>query len=106
MTVESSDDQAVFLADFGRVVTYTKTGGSPVTLQGLYDVPASTGPAFNEAPGFILAHPQIVVRTIDVPTDAGEGDAVAVAGVATRYQVRALIADGTGMTRIELESTS
>jgi hypothetical protein len=106
VTVDPLADLAVFFADLGRVVTYTKAGSSPVTLQGHYDAPAGIGAQFNEAPGIVQTRPQIVVRTSDVPAGADEGDAVEVAGVPTRYRVTTLFPDGTGLTRIELESTS
>ncbi len=106
MTVESLSDLAVYLADFGKVVTYTRASGAPVTMQGIYDAPGGVSSGWQDSPGIVENMPRIVVRTTDLPHDAAEGDAVSIAGVATPYQVRAVVPDGTGVTRLDLTSTA
>jgi hypothetical protein len=107
VTVETSDDLAVFLADdFGRVVTYTKIGAAPVTLQGLFDSPTVEGVPWEQTPAMLQSVPRVAVRSADLPPDADEGDAVSVAGISTPWRVRSLLPDGTGLTLIHLEATA
>jgi hypothetical protein len=101
MAVESADDRAIFVNvdDFGVAATYTPSGGSASTVNGIFDndfveVDAGGGVAV------ALQQPRFHCRTADV-SSAAEGDALVVGGV--NYTIRIVQDDGTGMTMLVLE---
>jgi len=103
MPVESADDRAVFVNDFGVVASYTPIGGAAVDVPGVFDRStidvALDVPVVDRAPWFIC-------RDDDLP-DAAEddaGDTLAIAGEGT-FAVAELRPDGTGFTRIRLAAT-
>jgi hypothetical protein len=63
-----------------------------------------TGPAFvdleSDGAGTIVTPSLFTCRTMDLPTGAAEGDAIAVDGV--DFIVRAVLHDGTGLTMLRL----
>jgi hypothetical protein len=63
-----------------------------------------TGPAFvdleADGAGSIVTQSLFTCRTIDLPADAAEGDAIAVDAI--DFIVRAILHDGTGMTVLRL----
>ncbi len=101
MGVESDADRAVFLdtADFGVSVVYTRAGGSTVTIQGLFDEPA-TVVGFADGPGIASSEPRLTVRTVDLPDSAGDGDTAVVAGRSFIVRIRS---DEDGMSTLVLE---
>ncbi len=101
MAVESLDDLAVFLSvdDFGVAATYTPTGGSASTVNGIFDNDIIEVDAGGNVP-MAVRQPRFLCRTNDV-SDAAEGDALVVN--ATNYTIRVVDHDGTGMTVLALE---
>jgi hypothetical protein len=101
MAVESLDDLAVFLSvdDFGVAATYTPTGGSASTVNGIFDNDIIEVDAGGNVP-MAVRQPRFLCRTNDV-SDAAEGDALVVN--ATSYTIRVVDHDGTGMTVLALE---
>ena len=101
MAVESLDDLAVFLSvdDFGVAATYTPTGGSASTVNGIFDNDIIEVDAGGNVP-MAVRQPRFLCRTNDV-SDAVEGDALVVN--ATNYMIRVVDHDGTGMTVLALE---
>lgn len=104
MSIESATDRAAFLADDGKVATYTLAAGGVSTLTGLYDAPTGDELGFSHAPAMLERRVQLVVRSADLPSGAAQGDAVSIAGVSGSFTVAALYPDGTGMTRLDLAS--
>lgn len=101
MAVESATDRAVFvdIDDFGTAATYTPSGGSAATVNGIFDnefIEVDAGGGV----GVALNQPRFHCRTADV-SSAAEGDAITISGVA--YTVRIVQDDGTGMTVLILE---
>jgi len=101
MAVESLDDLAVFVGinDFGVAASYTPTGGSAATVNGIFDndiVEVDAGGNIQMA----VRQPRFLCRTNDV-SDAADGDALVVNG--TNYTIRVVDHDGTGMTVLVLE---
>lgn len=91
MAVETADDRAAMLADFGEVVT---VDGANVT--------AIIDREYIESLDVQGYRPVLYVRTVDI-TGADEGDAVVAGGV--NYTVAVIQNDGTGMSQIVLEAT-
>jgi len=101
MAVESAADRAIFVGvdDFGVAATYTPTGGSASTVNGIFDNDIIEVDAGGNVP-MAVRQPRFLCRTNDV-SDAVEGDALVVN--ATNYTIRVVDHDGTGMTVLALE---
>jgi len=99
MPVESADDRAAMLADFGESITYTVQGGSAATITGIFDNQYVEVDSGGEV-GFAVQQPRLTVRTADVP-NCTEGDTFVVNSVT--YLSRIVQDDGTGITLIALE---
>ncbi len=101
MAVETASELAVFFEtdDFGVAATYTKQGGSPATVNGIFDnefFEVETGGEVAVA----MEQPRFACRTSDVST-ASEGDSITINSIA--YTVRVVQSDGTGVTVLVLE---
>jgi len=101
MAVESADDRAVFIDvdDFGSAGTFTPSGGSASTVNGIFDndfIEVDAGGGI----GVALQQPRFHCRTADV-SSAADRDAIVVGEV--QYTIRILQDDGTGMTMLVLE---
>ena len=102
MAVESADDRAIFFAtdDFRSAATYTPSGGSASTVNGIFDreyFAADAGGTVDLA----IEQPRFVCRSADVSA-AAEGDALLVNS--TNYLIKVVEADGTGVTTLVLEA--
>lgn len=100
MTVETDDDRAALLADFGQAGTYTH-GLAAVALTGIFNAPYASHAMGHMGVDFEGSLPSFLVRTSDLPAGAGQGDTLATG--ATTWNVRSLQPDGTGMTKLMLE---
>lgn len=98
MPVESADDRAAMLADFGESISYTHNRVT-TTITGIFDNQYVEVDAGGEV-GFAVQQPRLTVRTADVP-DCVEGDTFVVNSVT--YLSRIVQDDGTGITLIALE---
>ncbi len=101
MAVESAADRAIFfdVDDFGTAASYTPSGGSAATVNGIFDndfVEVDAGGGV----GIALQQPRFLCRTADV-SSAAEGDALVISAV--NYTVRIVQDDGTGITTLVLE---
>jgi len=101
MAVESAADRAIFLDvdDFGTAATYTPSGGSAATVNGIFDndfVEVDTGGSVS----FAQQQATFMCRTADVSA-AAEGDSLVIGG--ETYIIRIVQPDGTGMTNLILE---
>jgi hypothetical protein len=101
MAVESADDLAVFFDadDFGTAATYTPSGGSASTVNGIFRNVFFEAEAGGNV-GVAMQDPIFICRTADV-SSAAEGDAISISG--TAYTVRVVEPDGSGVTRLMLE---
>ncbi len=101
MAVETAEDRAVFVnpSDFGVAATYTPSGGSPASVNGIFDAGYF---AVGVEAGVPLAAAQLrfVARTADLPNVAN--GATLLIG-STTYIIRNVEHDGTGMTTLVLE---
>ena len=101
MAVETADELAVFFGvdDFGTAATYTPSGGSATTVNGIFD-----NEFFEADAGGMVAvaiqQPRFQCRTSDVSA-AAEGDAITINSVA--YIIRVVQPDSTGVTTLVLE---
>ena len=99
MSIETADDRAALLADFGVSVTYTKAGGDPVSIVGIFDAPF-IAVQFDRADAGDV-NPVVRVRSADLPAGAAGGDAVTIAG-AGALVVDQIRPDGTGFSIVHL----
>lgn len=99
MPVENDIERTVLLADFGQTVTYTRTGGSPVAIVGIFDN-AYEDISAGGSVSFAVQQPRLLCKTSDVAS-AAEGDTFVIGGVT--YKVTVVMADGIGMTEFMLE---
>lgn len=101
MAVETPLDILDFFAldDFAETATYTPVGGAASTVQGIFDAPQASRNA-TDMLDITIPAPQFVCRTVDVP-NAADGDAIVIRS--TNYQVRVVLADGTGVSTLLLE---
>lgn len=101
MGVESAADILDFfeLDDFADTATYTRLGGSAVSVLGIFDEPQASRNA-TDLMDITIPSPQFVCRTADVPL-AADGDEIVIR--ATAYKVRVVLNDGTGVSTLMLE---
>lgn len=103
MAIETDAEREIFLNadEFGVTVAYRKKGtATDLTLTGIFDAEHSVG-AIGEGLEIASVAPQVLLRTSDLPSGAGDGDSVTIDSVA--YRVRFKEPDGTGMTVLKLE---
>ena len=102
MAIEGDTERAVFFAtgDFSVASTYTPSGGSAATVNGMFDKNYSFAD-LGGAVGVGSNDPRFVCRTVDV-SSAANGDTIVVSAVT--YTVRNVEADGTGITPLVLEA--
>ena len=87
MAIEGATERAVFFDtdDFARASSYTPSGGSASTVNGIFD-----NEYFEVDPlsgvGVVSAQPRFVCTTADLPSGAASGDAITVDS--TTYSVR------------------
>lgn len=98
MAVETANDRAIMLADFGQLATFTH-GATTTTITGIFDndfIQVDMGGSV----GVALQEPKFFVRSADV-SSAVEDDTLVTDGVT--YKIKVVQADGTGMTVLVLE---
>ncbi len=102
MAVEGDTERAIFFSsdDFGSAATYTPSGGSASTINGIFDKDYALA-AIGDGVGVGSNDPRFICRTSDV-SSAANGDAIVVNSVT--YTVRNVEDDGTGITTLELEA--
>ncbi len=102
MAVEGDTERAIFFSsnDFGSAATYTPSGGSASTINGIFDKDYALA-AIGDGVGVGSNDPRFICRTSDV-SSATNGDAIVVNSVT--YTVRNVEDDGTGITTLELEA--
>jgi len=102
MAVEVAADRAIFFSttDFASAATYTPTGGSAATVNGIFDNGYSEVDMGGQV-AVASTDPQFTCATSDV-SGAAEGDALTVSSV--DYTVRRVEPDGTGVTVLFLET--
>lgn len=101
MAVETAVERAIFFStdDFGVSAVYTPSGGSPVTISGIFDnefYEADAGGSVTIA----IEQPRFACATSSVPA-AVEGDTIVISAVS--YVIRVVQNDGTGTTILVLE---
>ena len=101
MGIESAADILDFFEvdDFADTATYTAVGGSPVSVNGIFDAPQASRNA-TDLMDVTIPSPQFVCRTADVPA-AADGDEIVIRSVT--YTVRVALTDGTGVSTLILE---
>tara|TARA_R110000765_G_scaffold216018_1_gene320651 strand:- start:287 stop:598 length:312 start_codon:yes stop_codon:yes gene_type:complete len=101
MAVETAVERAIFFGvnDFGTAATYTPAGGSPSTVNGIFDHEAAEADAGGSV-SVIVEQPRFVCQTSLIPL-AAENDAIIIDTIS--YVVRVVFADGTGTTQLFLE---
>lgn len=99
MTVESADDRAAFIADFGVPVTWA---GAATTFLGIFDRPSIMVEGLSEMT-VIDRDASLLCLEADLPSGAAEDDAVTVEGESQAYRCQALRPDGTGFVVVDLK---
>jgi hypothetical protein len=100
MPVETADDRAIILADFGESVTFMPEVGANATITAIFDNAYEAVDAGGSVE-YQMVQPRLTVRTQDIP-NIEEGDGFTVRG--ETYIVRVIMADGTGITELALEA--
>lgn len=99
MTVESADDRAAFVADFGVAVTWA---GAGETFLGIFERPSIMVEGLAEAT-IIDRDASLLCLEADLPEGAAEDDTVAIAGESQSYRCQAIRPDGTGFVIVDLK---
>ena len=101
MAVETAIELAVFfdVDDFGVAATYNPSGGSPVTVNGIFDDEFFEADAGGMV-GVAIQQPRFQCSTASLP-NAAEGDTIVINAV--NYVIRVVQRDGTGTTMLVLE---
>ena len=96
MGVESLTDMAVFVNpdDFGIAVSYTPAGGSPMSLNVIWDDPDERLVFGGEA-NFEASKPELTLRDSDLPAGHANRDTLVIHG--DNYKRVEYRPDGTGM---------
>jgi hypothetical protein len=102
MAVETDTERAIFFGidDFGTAATYTPSGGSGVTINGIFEKDFEAIDVGGSV-AFAATSPTFHCRTSDVST-AAEGDTLAIGS--DNYIIRVVMDDGTGLTMLQLEA--
>ena len=102
MAIEGATERAVFFDtdDFATASSYTPTGGSASTVNGIFD-----NEFFEVDPlsgvGVVSAQPRFICATADLPSGTASGDALSIGS--TAHTVRVIQPEGTGVTTLVLE---
>lgn len=99
MSVESADDRAAFIADFGVPVTWAGAGS---TFLGIFDRPSIMVEGLSEMT-VIDRDASLLCLEADLPGGAAENDTVAIGGESQAYRCQALRPDGTGFVIVDLK---
>jgi|GEM_PF-844236 len=99
MTVESADDRAAFIADFGVAVTWA---GAGTTFLGIFDRPSMMVEGLADVT-VIDRDASLLCLEADLPGDAAENDTVAIDGESQAFRCQALRPDGTGFVVVDLK---
>lgn len=93
--IETASDRAVFVADFGTSASW---GGG--TVVGIFHNGTVAVDQF-EGPGVLNRRATLSLPEAQLPSGAGEGDAVTIGAVS--YVVKSVEPDGTGWCLVRLE---
>ena len=102
MAIENAAERAIFFDtdDFAVASTYTPSGGSASTVNGIFD-----NEFFEVDPisgvGVVSSQPRFHCASADLPGAAAQGDAITISG--TAYTVKVIQAEGTGVTTLVVE---
>ena len=101
MAVETDTERAIFFDadDFGVAATFTPSGGSASTVNGIFDKDYIAVDAGGSVP-VALEEPKFICKTSDVST-AAEGDSLVIDAV--NYTVKVVESDGQGVTTLIIE---
>jgi hypothetical protein len=99
MTVESADDRAAFVADFGVAVTWA---GAGMTFLGIFDRPSIMVDGLAAA-AIVDRDASLLCLAAGLPQGAAEGDTVTIAGESQAYRCQTLRPDGTGFVVVDLK---
>ena len=106
MPVESADDRAAMLVDFGATVSWTRGAGGPVTtFTAIFDRPSLDVPGQEVA--LVDRNPALLCREADLPSGAAEDDAVSVVdelGASHSLRCKLIRPDGTGFAVVDLKT--
>jgi len=102
MPVEDDDDRRGLLADFGEEVTLRPSESPSDTITAVWDAVSAIDALAPGDADVQRAPPSFIARTSDLGTLA-QGDAVRRDGTGDAYTVAAVLPDGTGFSRVDLQ---
>lgn len=94
--IEATED---IIDALGGSITYTPTGGSAVTLNGVLD--RRSFEVENDDGSSVIFSARVTVATSSLPAGYAEGDAVLADG--TNFHVRTFLDEGLGATELRLQ---
>lgn len=100
MSLETADDRAAFIADFGVTVTWTRAG-APSEFLAVFDRPTRQVDGLVE---IALLDRQASLICVDaaLPVGAMQGDAVSIEGEGQAYACKSIRPDGQGFATVDL----
>lgn len=101
MTVESPEDRAQFLLDFGVATTWSRDGVPQEAFLAVFDRPSLLVEQAEIT--LIDRDASLLARESDLPDGAAEGDPIAVAGESQAYKCRNIRPDGSGFAIVDLK---
>lgn len=100
MSLETADDRATFIADFGVTVTWTRAG-QPSDFLAIFDRPTLLVDGLAEI-GVIDRQASLLCVEATLPAGATEGDPVSIEGEGQAYACRHIRPDGQGFVAVDL----
>lgn len=101
--VESAEDRAAMLQDFGVRVTITPASGLAWSFLALFDRESIEVPLEGVAPDVDSREPLLMARSADC-SSATQGDAIAIEGESDAFEVQRNLPTGDGFTVLVLRS--
>lgn len=102
MAVETEEDRAAFVADFGVEITWTRDGVAQAPFLAIFNRPTRRVEGLS-AVDILDRDAFLHGPEVSLPAGAAEDDPVAVAGESQAYACRSIRPDGTGWCVVDLK---
>lgn len=103
MAVESDEDRAVFVEDFGVQIVWTRGGVPQPAFLAIFDRPTVSVEHDPDTAGTFNRIAMLSCPEASLPAGAAEDDPVAIAGESDTFKCSAIRPDGTGWCVVDLK---